>query len=1066
MAEITDISILYVEDQEEIRFSMARILSRKYKTIYTAANGKEGFDLFQKHHPDIVLTDIRMPVMDGLSMACKIKEIRSDAHIILTTAHNDMDFFLESINTGISQYILKPIDKEILFNSLEKCSKEIYKNRELEEKNQLLSLAYIHLKKREEELEYSLKKTNALKEIITESEQKFQQLAGHIQDVFWLRTAEKTLYINNAFENIFGQPNDIAYNNPDYLFSLLHPEDLEKFGVENLKKLLSAKEKTDLEIRICRPDGAIRWLWIRTFPIDNAHSKPERSAGIISDITDSKELELQSEQNQTWLRTTLSSIADGVIATDNNGKILFINKVALQLLKVSIEQTLSKPIDELFHIVNEKTQQKIDNPVWKVLATEKTYSLPKNSLLVTPKGKKIAIESLSAPIIMDEKGVEGVVMTFNDVSVRRLQEFELRIKDSALETALNGIIIIDMKGKVLYANKSFLQMWRYNDIAAIPKKDSRQLFTSPFSFQKQLQETPQGWIGELTAIRDGNSKFQVLASASTVYDDQQAPLCLMVSFVDITEKKRIEELEKNLKLAEHAAIIKQQFLASMSHEMRTPINGTLVMTDFLLKTELSELQKDYTLTIKKSTENLLFLLNDILDLAKIEAGKIDFRYSSFNICQSLKNAMQSFAREAEQRKIQFKYHFQNNFPEIIYADEKRILQVYKNLLSNALNYTDEGSIASTFSFSETDGREVLIKFEVEDTGRGISNDNLQNLFSKYIQLDESNSRKFDGTGLGLAICKELSELMGGQINVQSQPGKGSKFWFTIKAQRAQVIDISPSESQSSQSSNLKLEAKVLYAEDKFVNQKILTHVLENIGCTVDIAENGQRAVEMARENHYDAIFMDIQMPVMDGIEATRLIRSQNPSSPPIIGLSANVLGSDAEHYINLGLDDYISKPFSTAQIYEKMIKWLGREMNPVLFKDINQGLSDSRVKKADTSSQPVIDPETYKTILKQARQNQELVDQLYLSFIEDGDDLIKSIHTAVKEGELLLFKSSNHALKGLSGTIGASKLFRQTTLTDKLLKEENFQEAMLDVPTISELYQEVRDYIKAKIADL
>lgn len=1058
MAIITDISILYVEDQEEIRNSLSRILSRKYRDVFLASNGIEGIEAFKKHNPQIVITDIRMPLMDGLGMSKKLKEINKDVFIILTTAHTDLDYFHESINIGINQYILKPIDNEKLFQSIEKCTNEIYKSRELAEKNRLLSIANLHLKKREEELERLLDKTNTLKESIAENEQKFQQLAGHIDDVFWLKSPEKYLYINNSFEKVFGILKEDILCEPHLISSIIHPEDFDFFNTNYIQKEFSNSKGINIEFRICRPDDSIRWIWLRSFPVFSVAGNNNRIAGIASDITEKKELELKQEQNNKWLDTTLSSINDGVITTNIKAEVLYMNKAAKKLLHIKKDDIIGVLSTDLFSIENEKDEKKGEHPVDYVLEKGKAYYSPDFSALKPSKGKKFPVECNAVPLILENNDCVGVVVTFRDISVERKKRIELKVKNLALETSTNGIAITDFKGKITFANHGFLQMWGFDNISDILKTDISSLFVDSSQFNNILREKKHGWTGEIIARKADFSQFHVLGSVSIVADDDNQPLCFMASFINITEKIQLEKIQKKLEIAEQTAKTKQQFLSNISNEMRSPLNGIKAITEFLLKTPLTDLQKDYSLTIKNSADNLIHLFNDVLDLTRIEAGTIDFKPIVFNVFQTHVYVVRLFESHIRNKNIEFKYHFQNNFPPIIKADEKRVSQVYMNLISNAVKFTDSGYISSNFSYEIINNNQIRVKIEVADTGIGISEEHQKTLFNKFFQTTEPNTNKFDGAGLGLAICKELSELMGGGIGASSKIGQGSRFWFTFIAEVAKESEILQNKDDLSAFNSLKLDAKVLYAEDKFVNQKLLSLILENAGCKIDIAENGQKAIEMYSEKKYDLIFMDIQMPIMDGVTATQQLRNKFKKLPPIIGLSANVLGNDAERYIKLGLDDYIAKPIKPEVIFEKMLKWL----QPAEY--INR--ISNMVEKHEIVSQPneflhqnIIDEDTLKSISGQTMGNQPLINQLYESFIADSDELIKSLTNASIDNDITAFKSGTHAIKGLAGTVGATSLFQKATVMDKLLKNNQIEESIQLFPALAELYQEARDYI-------
>ncbi len=383
-----------------------------------------------------------------------------------------------------------------------------------------------------------------------------------------------------------------------------------------------------------------------------------------------------------------------------------------------------------------------------------------------------------------------------------------------------------------------------------------------------------------------------------------------------------EEIKQNIAIVEKTAQIKQQFLANMSHEIRTPMNVIMGMLGMVDKSTLNKTNNDYIETIQTASENLLNIINDILDLNKIEAGKMIIKPGAFDIYDTISKIKKLFEEIAISNGIEFRVVKSKDIIQYIVADENRIIQIISNLISNAFKFTQKGGIDVIFSVADKSETKVVFLVEVIDTGIGIKEEDQKRLFAKFSQLDNTSTRNHEGTGLGLAISKELVELMGGEIGVKSEYNKGSKFWFTFTANISDEKEYLSKKSVCQNFKDMYFDLKVLLVEDKFVNQKVETLILESFGCKVEIANNGKEAIDMiSSEKKYDVIFMDIQMPVMDGVEAVNILRKNYKNLPPIIGLSANALEGDAEKYINLGMDDYIPKPFTKDLIKEKLYKW-------------------------------------------------------------------------------------------------------------------------------------------------
>ena len=429
-----------------------------------------------------------------------------------------------------------------------------------------------------------------------------------------------------------------------------------------------------------------------------------------------------------------------------------------------------------------------------------------------------------------------------------------------------------------------------------------------------------------------NGKKKWLQVTHALISSEKNKKTVLSVFRDITQQKQNQELQKNISIAESSAKIKQQFLANMSHEMRTPMNGIIGMTSILETTPLNETQKEYLGIIQESSNTLLQLINDVLELSKIESGSIlihnDIIYTN-ELMKKMNNLFEPFAKK---KNIDLKIIIENNFPIAFISDNVRLMQILTNLITNAIKFTKKGFVAVFLNCLQSTENELFLEVKVKDTGIGLKKESLNMIFEKFTQVDESNTRTNDGTGLGLSISKEVVKLLGGEIGVVSTFEFGSTFWFTFKAQKIEENPIILNKPLTV-SEKIELKLAVLLVEDKFVNRKVAEILLKNLKCTVDIAENGAIALDKVTKNQYDIVLMDIQMPVMDGIKAVEEIRKLQIQIPVIIGLSADAMEGDNEKYINLGMDDYMTKPILPEVLKEKLNFWKNKINDKKYFKN-------------------------------------------------------------------------------------------------------------------------------------
>ncbi len=485
------------------------------------------------------------------------------------------------------------------------------------------------------------------------------------------------------------------------------------------------------------------------------------------------------------------------------------------------------------------------------------------------------------------------------------------------------------------------------------------------------------------------------------------------------EQLRLASLE-----AKKADEAKGRFLAVMSHEIRTPMNAVLGILDLLKETPLTAKQRHLLDTGCESSELLLSIINSILDFSKMEAGKLQLDLRPFDLHQALRNVVDLFRAQAEQKQIQLALHLDATLPNFVKGDQYRLRQILVNLIGNAIKFTDQGAITVSVRAQPQDADTVRIVCRVEDTGIGIPEDQQGILFQEFSMVDQSHSRHADGTGLGLAISKWLVNLMHGEIGVSSQPGVGSCFNFRVDVQRASAEDMGQS-TQLAPADLSYLGARILLAEDNPANQKIFKAMLENTGLHVDVVGDGYAAVEAVRSQKYDLVLMDVSMPRMDGIEATHAIRHLEPpcSNIPIIAMTAHSLSGDRERLIAEGMNDYLSKPLKKSDLLQGILRWIS---TPPPME--NHQREEIKAFKPRTESQPktvatqLIDESVLEQLVRDT--SAEVVPELLRGYIEDAFQRVELIKAAIDERNAKQLEFETHTLGSSAAAYGNPELYR------------------------------------------
>ncbi len=748
---------------------------------------------------------------------------------------------------------------------------------------------------------------------LTESENRLWQLFHENQMVFLIidPQTQKILDANKAAEKFYGYTIDELKKKKISTINTLTVSQIYR----EIEKAVTL-QKNAFVFQHKMANGRVRDVEVFSGPLNFQGKKVVYS--IVTDITNRLKAEKSLTESEISYRGLFENIEDAIFIQDRQGVFLDVNNGAVKMFGYDKNHLLGK--DQLFLAAEGM------NDLEKISKRIRTaYQGETIQFEFWAKNNKEEIFPVYIRLFDGEYfGKKVVIAIGHNISHRKEAQKKLEESQSNLQTLINVsndvILLLDRDGNILTYNKRFNKLSEnqslvnQNILEVAPdhilinfKKYFYQVLQSRTMVSYEEEYEGRKWWVTIHPIVDKNGDTDRIALYGR----------------DITEREKLIALEKNLEVAKDSARLKQQFLSNMSHEMRTPMNGIIGMTNLLSNTTLSTEQKDYLETITESSQTLLSLINDILDLSRFESGKMPLNFGPVSLSDVQKKVISLFRKTIEKKGIQFVVRFSEKLPEVILSDEKKIMQVLINLLGNAIKFTDKGTITLAAELHKKQLNKCTIKFVVIDTGIGIKQEFLSQIFHEFSQQDASKTRRFEGSGLGLAISQKIAFHLGGNIKAESKPGKGSKFSFTVQTIMSEE---KPDYNKENKSKSItQLHMNILLVEDKVVNQKVASLILKKMGCQTEIAVNGLEGIEKVKHNQYDAILMDIQMPVMDGITAVKELRKWNRKIPPIIGLSAEAMEGDAQKYINEGMDDYITKPIVPEILHEKLLKFKNKK---------------------------------------------------------------------------------------------------------------------------------------------
>ena len=910
-------------------------------------------------------------------------------------------------------------------------------------------------------LENELQEKKKADDLLQQSEKRLRLALSTIDDNVWeYHFPSQTITFAANEKSILDLDKNVYQGSDNMAWWQSILEEDRHIAINTFRQYMSGEiTKHCVEYRVKLQDGSIRWILNRGGIISKSKTgRPITIIGTLTDIQSFKTIQGELTATANRLAHLLKNLQTGVLLEDENGKVVLTNKKFTEFFGYpgSPDTLVGIECTELY----ESSASLFENPNEFLSSTTEHLN---NRVPVDGEHLEMAdgrvFERNYIPLFIDDI-YRGHLWTYNDITERKRSEIKLKRQEEKYRSIIAnmnlGLIEVDLEENIRYVNQSFCLMSGYEEHELIGK-NAADLFVKDEYRDTIVEKNKSRHQGLSDAYemnvrtKDSDANWWLICGAP-LYNDKQQLIGSIGIHLDITQQKMLErQLVEAKQLAEKSVHAKDLFLANMSHEIRTPMNAILGMSKQLQKTSLNQQQTSFLEIIGTAAENLLVIINDILDFSKLEAGKVTLEEIGFNMHDLLTNTSRVLKLKAEEKGLLFEVNVAPQVARVLKGDPFRINQILMNLLSNSIKFTKRGRITLQCLLNEDMPGNQSLEIVISDTGKGMDEGYLKNLFNKFSQEDESIARSYGGTGLGMSIVKQLVELMNGVITVKSKKGEGTQVNITLSFPKGVESDL-PKKDNSHVEAHILADKKILLVEDNEMNRVVAETILNQYGACISEAVNGVEAVEAIKNHSFDIVLMDIQMPVMDGLEATRLIRNDLHSTIPIIALTANAVKGEMEKCIQAGMNDYLSKPFEEEDLIRLIAKWLGRETH----------FGPAKTNK--TTGTPLYDLCKLKQI---TRGDEKFIVKMLQVFINETLSGVAKLEEAFETRDLKQVKFLAHRMKSslnnlnISSAAGIAEKIENTQWT-----EEEFPVLEDQINDFKKIIDEVIPLITADYSDL